>query len=181
MFGNPADGVRDQPDVSLFAAGGGWNHFYLICYSDPAFNGIACNRGLSGGGGTSFAAPILAGVQALVNQKTGTTSGNPNPILYALANAQYGSSGSTGCDSSLGNGGSPACIFHDVTQGDMAVYCQAGSPNCFAPSGQYGVLSTSTTTYQPAFRATPGWDFATGLGTINATNLVNAWSSGTSQ
>jgi hypothetical protein len=31
--------------------------------------------------------------------------------------------------------------------------------------------------YQPAFGATPGWDFATGLGSVNAYNLVNdtAW------
>ena len=26
--------------------------------------------------------------------------------------------------------------------------------------------------YQPAFGATPGWDFATGIGTVNAYNLV---------
>ncbi len=181
VFGNPSDGVRDQPDVSLFAANGVWGHGYLFCYSDPAFHGIPCNQGFFLGGGTSFSAPILASVQALVNQKTKTNWGNPNPVLYSLGNAQYGVSGNAGCDSSLGNGISPSCSFNDVTQGDMTVYCQAGSPNCFAPSGQYGVLSTSTTAYEPAFRATPGWDFATGLGTINATNFVNAWASGSTQ
>jgi hypothetical protein len=31
--------------------------------------------------------------------------------------------------------------------------------------------------YQPSFGATPGWDMATGLGSVNAFNLVNdtAW------
>ena len=30
LVGNPADGVRDLPDVSLFAAAGGWGHFYVF-------------------------------------------------------------------------------------------------------------------------------------------------------
>ena len=29
MLGNPSDGVRDIPDVSLFAANGVWGHFYV--------------------------------------------------------------------------------------------------------------------------------------------------------
>ncbi len=32
--GNPNDGVRDIPDVSLFAADGIWGHYYVTCYSD---------------------------------------------------------------------------------------------------------------------------------------------------
>jgi uncharacterized repeat protein (TIGR01451 family) len=50
-----------------------------------------------------------------------------------------------------------------------------GSNNCFLPSGTYGVLSTSNTTYAPAYAAAPGYDMATGLGSVNATNLVNNW------
>jgi hypothetical protein len=34
------------------------------------------------------------------------------------------------------------------------------------------VLSTSTTSYQPAYKTGTGWDFATGIGTVNAYNLV---------
>ena len=34
LFGNPSDGVRDIPDVSLFAANGVWGHYYVVCYSD---------------------------------------------------------------------------------------------------------------------------------------------------
>jgi hypothetical protein len=37
--------------------------------------------------------------------------------------------------------------------------------------------TTPTTAYQPTFGATPGWDMATGLGSVNAYNLVfdTAW------
>ena len=60
--------------------------------------------------------------------------------------------------------------------GDIDVVCQAGSKNCFAPTGDtYGVLSTSTKSASVAYRSGAGWDFATGLGSVNVTNLVNAW------
>jgi hypothetical protein len=35
-----------------------------------------------------------------------------------------------------------------------------------------GVLSTSNHSYKPAYAAGTGWDFATGIGTVNAYNLV---------
>jgi hypothetical protein len=34
------------------------------------------------------------------------------------------------------------------------------------------VLSTSDSAYKPAYGATTGWDFATGIGSLNAYNLV---------
>ena len=39
VLGNPSDGVRDVPDVSLFAANGVWGHYYLFCDSDPSDGG----------------------------------------------------------------------------------------------------------------------------------------------
>src|SRR5207247_3453056 len=33
VLGNPSDGVRDTPDVSLFAADGIWNHYYVFVWS----------------------------------------------------------------------------------------------------------------------------------------------------
>jgi hypothetical protein len=62
-----------------------------------------------------------------------------------------------------------------VTNGDMNVDCTPGSPNCYTPSGTVGVLSTDTDSYKIAFGTTAGWDFATGIGTVNAYNLVNNW------
>jgi hypothetical protein len=36
-------------------------------------------------------------------------------------------------------------------------------------------LSTSESPDRPAYRAGKGYDLATGLGSVNATNLFNAW------
>ncbi len=177
FLGNPADGVRDIPDVSLFAANGVWGHYYVYCYTNAAGGGVACTgapSGWAGAGGTSFASPIMAGIQALVNQKIGASVGNPNPTLYALAKTEYGTSGNASCNSSKGNGAAGTCIFYDVTQGDMDVNC-TGTHNCYRPSGTNGVLSTSNSSYAPAYGTGTGWDFATGIGTVNAANLVNNW------
>lgn len=177
VTGNPHDSVRDLPDVSLFAANGLWGHYYVFCYSDTANGGTACTgnpSGWTGAGGTSFGAPIMAGVQALINQKTGSRQGNPNPELYSLAAIEYGPSGNASCNSSLGNSTADSCIFYDVTLGDMQVDC-TGNNNCFDSADGLGVLSTSNTAYQPAYGTTTGWDFATGIGSINVANLVNGW------
>ena len=170
VFGNPSDGVRDQPDVSFFAASGIWNHAYMFCFSAQ---GYPCSQTyFYEAGGTSFSSPIMAGIQALINQKNGLRWGNPAPAYYSMARGEYGSRGSSACDSSKGSAIRSNCIFHDVTQGDMDIICLPGTPNCYAPSGFVGVLSVSPTSYEPAYTATPGWDFATGLGTVNAYNLV---------
>ena len=182
LVGNPSDGVRDLPDVSLFAASGFWNHFYLFCLSDSTHGGKPCTgdpSGWSSAGGTSFASPIWAGIQALINQSAGGKQGLPNYRLYQLAASEYGAGGSSGCNSSNGNGIGGACIFYDVTLGDNDAPCQADSGtlyNCYLPSGTYGVLSTSNNSYAPAFTATTGWDFSTGIGTVNVFNLVRNWS-----
>ena len=174
VYGNPRDGVRDLPDVSLFASNGFWMHYYVVCYSDTNNGGSSCAGNpdtWSGFGGTSISSPIMAAMQALVNQATRDHWGNPNPLYYAIAAAEYGNSGSAACNSSLGNGAASGCVFYDVTAGDMDAPC-IGSVNCYRPSGTVGVLSTSDSAYDPAFAATTGWDFATGIGTVNAYNLV---------
>jgi regulation of enolase protein 1 (concanavalin A-like superfamily) len=177
VLGNPNDGVRDTPDVSLFAADGLWGHYYVFCWSDTANGGAACTGSPStwtGAGGTSFASPIMAGIQALVNQKAGEAQGNPNPAYYQLAASEYGSSGNTSCNSSNGNSVSSSCVFYDVTLGDMDVDC-TGSANCYLDGGTVGVLSTSNNSFGQAYGTTTGWDFATGIGSVNAANLVNNW------
>jgi len=175
--GVPSDGVRDLPDVSLFASNGIWSHYYVVCWSDTAQGGLACTgapSGWSGGGGTSFASPILAGIQALVNQSTGTRAGNPNTVYYTLASSQAASGLS--CNSSSGSAVSSGCVFYDVTQGDMDLPC-TGTDNCYLPSGSYGALSSSSSSFAKAFGAATGWDFATGIGSVNAYNLVHYWNS----
>ena len=163
----PADGERDLPDVSFFAANGLWNSSYLICVSEVlggtcTYSATAENTYMEVGG-TSVASPAMAGVMALINQKTGAPQGNPNTELYKLAGQQsYASCSSEGPPSS-------SCYFHDVNQGTIAMPCQAGTPNCtVVTSGDtIGVLS--------GYGATTGYDEASGLGSLNVANVVNAF------
>lgn len=189
VFGLANDGVRDIPDVSLFAANGLWGHYYVFCFTDPSNGGAPCvgaPSGWAGAGGTSFSSPIMAGIQALVNQKQGGAQGNPNYVYYRLAAQEYGGSGSATCNSSSGAAASASCVFHDVTQGDIVVNC-AGSANCYGyVASQHGrmmgtpdgALSVSSTLFTPAFGTAAGWDFATGIGTVDAYNLVMNWMAG---
>jgi subtilase family serine protease len=184
FLGNPADTVRDLPDVSMFASFGPWRHAYAICYSDTTNEGTLCDgtaTGWSTGwGGTSFGSPIWAGIQALINQYTGSLQGNPNPVLYKIAGLQFGANGNAACFSSNGNAVNSSCIFYDVTQGDMDVPCTSNPStgsyyNCYLPSGTYGVMSSNNNAYAPTFGTGTGWDFATGLGTVNVYNLLVNW------
>jgi subtilase family serine protease len=183
MPGNPDDAVRDLPDVSLFAADGLWGHYYVVCYSDEKGGGAKCNgapSNWSGGGGTSFASPIMAAIQALVNQKTGAAQGNPAPIYYQLARGEFGPSGHTRCVRPYHE---KSCVFHNVVDGNIDVDC-VGTVDCLLPSGAAGVLAISPNAdyrtdvnadYAIAYPAGLGWNFATGLGSVNAANLVENW------
>jgi subtilase family serine protease len=183
LLGVPSDNVRDIPDVSLFASNGFWGEYYAVCISDPTGNSgfTPCTTDPStwaGYGGTSVSSPIWAGIQALVNQKTGSSWGNSNTVLYSLAASEYGASGDAACNSSLGNAIGANCVFNDVTQGDNVAACDARRgvlTNCFVSGGTYGILSTSNSAPQPAYDSGVGWDFTSGIGTPNAANIVNAW------
>lgn len=191
LYGNPSDGVRDIPDVSLFAGNGLWDAYYVVCWSNPDRNvggGSTCTGPPStwaGFGGTSISSPIMAGIQVLINQKTGSRWGNPNTTYYSLAKTEYGPSGggASACNSNTVNKASNTCNFYDVTQGDNDVVCTAAAggtlTNCYRPAlDTYGVLSTSNATDQPAYGTKVGWDFASGIGSVNAWNLVRNWPSG---
>jgi subtilase family serine protease len=178
--------VRDLPDVSLFASNGFWQHAILFCMSDVSQFGAPCDYTnptdtfYNSAGGTSFTAPQFASIQALINQKAGAAQGNPDPIFYNLARSEYGSTSDpdkanlAACNSSKGNAVSSSCVFYDVTAGNNTVPCY-GTNNCYDPGGGYGLLSTSDKTLEQAYPSATGWDFTTGLGTVNVTNLVNSW------
>jgi subtilase family serine protease len=161
--GVPADGKRDVPDVSLFASNGFVGNFYMMCERDVSYGPCSTSNFL-GVGGTSASTPAFAGLLALVDQKTAARQGNANYIFYKLASK----AGST-CTSAA----NPAstCVFYDIPAGStIAMPCRQGSANCSPSSGHaYGVL--------PGYATTTGYDLATGLGTVNANNLVNQWGS----
>ncbi|HJT33615.1 MAG TPA: Ig-like domain repeat protein, partial [Pirellulales bacterium] len=159
------DGRRDLPDVSLFAGDGLENVFYILCEFDAQgyCQGGQYSQFLAAGG-TSASAPAWAAIQLLVDQKLGVAQGDPHYVLYHLASQQPAS----GCAANLPPGAT--CIFPDITVGTIAQPCSTGTPNCTTkgPTDQYGVLS--------GFNAAAGFDLATGLGSANIDNLVNAWS-----
>jgi len=181
VAGMSADGVRDLPDLSLFGSNGQNNSFYIICQLD--FTGAnSCDLSapymdFEGVGGTSASVQAVAGIMALINQSQATVNdpaprqGNANYILYKL----YKLHPAGICTSNPAAATASGCIYYDVVNGNTSVACQGGSLNCSNTSGaanQYGVLVSGGF---PAWTATAGYDFSTGLGTMNVANLAAAW------
>ena len=191
--GVPNDGVRDVPDNSLFAGDGANYSFYIYCEMDEnaAMGGVDGQGGGSstscdlnapyldfqGAGGTSASAQAFGGIMALVVQKTGERQGNANYVFYPLAAKAGASCASNSVMAPTAN--ASACVFYDIQTGNNSVECVAGSPNCGNQSNTgYGIeVYTSGNTTVPAWLAGLGYDMATGLGTVNAANLVNDWNS----
>lgn len=104
--------------------------------------------------GTSAAAPAFAGILALVNQ-------------YQELNGVETRSGQGNINPNLYSlAQTTPGVFHDITAGDNIVPCVSGTPDC----------STGTLGYT----AGPGYDLATGLGSVDgfnlAVNLTSQWS-----
>jgi Pro-kumamolisin, activation domain/Bacterial Ig-like domain (group 3) len=147
VTGIPGGTSRTLPDVSLTAAG---HDPYLLCFHRSCLPDPQGGINLFGIAGTSASAPSFAGIMALVNQKTGSRQGQANYVLYRLAATENFAQ----CNGS-NTSGLPAntCIFNDTTIGTNAV-----------PG-------------ETVFASTVGYDEATGLGSVNVTNLANNWSS----
>lgn len=161
-----AEGNRDVPDVSLMAGDGDDNAAWLVCTEDTfTSNGatVTANCADSGNGsfyfygygGTSTAAPAFAGVLAIVQNKTGGRLGQAGQQLYDLFNSANASQ-----------------IFHDTTVGNIAVPCSSSptlSTNCVKDgAGSYFLSGYNTAT---------GYDLATGMGSVDVTQLVQNWGS----
>jgi subtilase family serine protease len=187
---------RDLPDVSFFAANGFLGSAYLICVS---LNGT-CDTSTAVGpesslqeiGGTSVSSPAMAGVMALINQNAGSSQGSPNVELYTLAGNQTYS----GCSAESVTSGSTSCYFNDIDTGTISMPCDYGAKD----GGISNASGTPTlVTQQPGIKSpncTPkysgdtvgilagvdagtGYDLATGLGSLNVANVVNAWTAST--
>jgi uncharacterized protein (TIGR03437 family) len=137
--GVPTDAFRHVPDLA-FSASADHDGYYV--YTGGSANYF---------GGTSVAAPTMAGIVALLNHylvSTGVQSqagvGNINPALYRLGQSTPG-------------------VFHDVSAGNNAVPCAVGSPNC--TTGTMGI------------EAAANYDAASGWGSVDATSLIHQWSS----
>jgi subtilase family serine protease len=151
--GIPSGSYRLVPDISLDASPN--NAGFLYCSSDSIATGItgSCSNGfrdsndqyLTVAGGTSFDAPIFAGMIAIINQKLNSTGqGVVNSTLYTLA----------------ADATTYASAFHDISSGGNQ--CTAGSSYCSAAG-------------ESEYPATTGYDEASGLGSLDFSNLLGAW------
>ena len=147
--GVPNDAARDVPDLSLNSSL--FHDPSLLCVQGSCVNGFRdSQQDLTVGGGTSVATPCFAGIVALINQKMNTPDGqgNINPVLYSMAAT------------------TPAA-FHDITTGNNIVPCSPKAPRIAPPR------RPSSSAIAPASVTTR----LTGLGSVDAFNLVEAWGS----
>jgi subtilase family serine protease len=171
------DNHRYVPDVSLFASDGPESmSFYLFCEADsiapgnPPSCASSGSFSFQGAGGTSAASPAFAAIMALINQNNGR-QGNANPVLYKIATTSGQS-----CNSSTEALSGSTCAFNDITKGNNSVPCAGTSPNCSSTtSGATGVLVSAASPTTPAWTTAAGYDLATGLGSVNVTNLATQW------
>src|ERR1017187_2889481 len=186
-FGVTTTPARYLPDVSLLAS----LDFpgFIACTPVEEIEGGSntasmCANGIGGPsgflsygykfGGTSFASPMFAGIVTLLNQylDTGKGLGNINPTLYSLA-------------ATPANG-----VFHQLgsnafsSTGSNGVYCDPGTPTTSgwpaalqcppavkpATEGFFGYAASN-------FDPTTNYNLVTGLGSVDAYNLVHSWTS----
>jgi uncharacterized protein (TIGR03437 family) len=98
-------------------------------------------------GGTSAATPVFAGIVALLNQYL--TANGAQPGVGNMNPALYQMAQNN------------PNVFHDIVVGNNIVPCTAGTPDC--SNGQFG------------YSTGPGYDLVTGLGSVDAYNLVVNW------
>ena len=156
-LGIPGAQGRFTPDVAFTAAS---HDAYVKC---QAATGGDCVKDSTGvfhfvlTYGTSAATPSMAGIAALLNQWMQGSQGNLNPRLYALAAA-----GSNGA-------------FHDVTVATSGVSgCDVTIPSLCNNSTPG---PDTMTPGLPGYLVGPGYDLATGLGSIDVSKFLDAWGS----
>ncbi|HVZ16337.1 MAG TPA: S53 family peptidase, partial [Terriglobales bacterium] len=156
--GVPADGFRDVPDVSLNASPG--HDGFLTCSQGD------CQICVSGD--ANCPSPGVSPGYRLRSDQTldvtgGTSAGVPTFAgIVALINQKMGSAQGNVNPRLYALAASAPVVFHDVTTGDNKVPCTIGTKDC--PTG--GTIGYS---------AGPGYDQATGLGSVYAYNLVTSW------
>jgi subtilase family serine protease len=147
---------RYTPDISFSAAG---HDGYFGCLADTGGSCVSSSKGTPfvSFSGTSAAAPDMAGITILLDQKLGGAQGNLNPTIYAMA-------------------ATVPAAFHDVTVASSGVSpCVATTPsicNNSIPS------RTALTGGQAGFLVDAGYDEVTGWGSLDVSQFINNFATG---
>jgi len=178
VYGSAAYGTRAMPDVALLADN------WVVCDQT-----VVCSPTTGAAvvlQGTSAAAPTMAAITALLEQISGA-QGNLNPLLYYFGASDYGSPqqpnllGLYACSANFGAQVGTACVFHDVSAGSIAQPCNVdqytGAPGGSTPVGtcvyrRGDALGVVELNGVQVYAAGTGYDLASGLGSLNATNFV---------
>jgi subtilase family serine protease len=140
---------RYTPDIAFSASD---HDGYFACLAAGGGSCVGTKYGFEVFSGTSAAAPSMAGIAALLDQKLGAAQGNLNPGLYTTA-ADYSSA------------------FHDVTVATSGVSgCSISTSsmcNNSIPS------PTALTGGQAGYLVTTGYDEVTGLGSLDVTKFLD--------
>jgi subtilase family serine protease len=139
---------RQIPDVSFTAGSGATQYGNFIACTLDAANGDCTNTGSN---------PQVLSV--------GGTSAAAAAFAGVVALADQVTGGRLGNINPLlytASATTPTA-FHDITTGNNEVVCRTGDPGCPGNNLVYG------------FAAATGYDCATGLGSIDARNLLTAW------
>ncbi len=140
---------RWMPDMALTSSP---HDGFVTCLN---YLGANClTTGFYSFGGTSAAAPSMAAIQAVTNQKLGGRQGNINATLYTLGATPI-------------NG-----VFHDTT------IASSGVTNCVITTPSLCNNTTSGTTTLTGgvqgYSVAAGWDPVTGWGSMDVANYVAA-------
>ena len=155
--GVPNDSARDVPDLSVNASPG--HDGYLVC---TQVHDASPTAPLTSGCQNGFR---ISTTNTNLSVYGGTSFGAPTFAgIVALINQKTKSAGQGNLNMVLYPlAASQPSAFHDITAGNNSVPCAKGTPDC--PNG--GTIG---------FNAGTGYDMATGLGSFDATNMVNLWS-----
>jgi len=155
--------VRSIPDVALLAANGFYGAAWVFCsdstvdqqggsYTDCQVDGnghLINDQRVGLIGGTSASAPAFAGMLAMVSQSQGGARlGQADAVLYNLAQDYAGKYQQA---------------FHDIAIGNNSVYCETGTLNC------------GSNNFLEGYNATPSYDMASGLGSVDLSQLISLW------
>ena len=144
------NGMRSVPDISLSASAD--HDGYLICSQGSCVCGFRDSCTVTGNSGNF---DVFGGTSVSVPSFA---------AIVALINQKTGGTQGNVNPALYSMANTTPGAFHDITTGNNIVPCQYGSMGCPSTSQEYG------------YGAGPGYDLASGLGSVDASELVSAWS-----